>query len=107
MRKTAFCLIVLALSLATPAEAGMRNFFLPEIAGARVDACLDGGSCGKPAADAFCKLQGYDKATIFQREPAAMSRRIDSGKTCSSTSCTAFRQVKCFTTKTDQAALSS
>ena len=107
MRKTAFSLMLLALSLPTSAEAGVRNFFLPEIAGARVDACLDSGNCGKPAADFFCKLQGYDKATIFQREPAAMSRRIDSGEMCSSAACTAFRQVKCFTTKTDLAALSS
>ena len=106
MRKTAFSLIVLGLMLPASAEAGVRNFFLPEIAGARVDACLDGGACGKPAADAFCKFQGYDKAMIFQREPSAMSRRIDSGEMCSSAACTAFKQVKCFSTKTDLAALS-
>ena len=88
------------------AEAGVRNYFSPQFEGARVDACLVAGECGKPAADAFCKLQGYDKALIFQREPLAMCRRIDSGQICSSAVCTAFRQVKCFTTKTDLAALS-
>ncbi len=105
MRKTVFSLIVLGLMLPASAEAGVRNFFLPEIEGARVDACLGTGSCGKPAADAFCKFQGYDKAMIFQREPSAMSRRVDSGQMCSSGDCIAFKQVKCFSTKTDQASL--
>ena len=105
MHKTAFSLIVLGLMLPASAEAGVRNFFLPVIAGARVDACLDAGSCGKPAADAFCKLQGYDKAMIFQREASAMSRRIDSGQMCSTGACTAFKQVKCFTAKADMASV--
>ena len=30
----------------------VRNFFAPEMDGARVDACLGSGGCGKPAADA-------------------------------------------------------
>lgn len=105
MRKTFFSLIVLGLMLPASVEAGVRNFFLPVIAGARVDACLDAGSCGKPAADFFCKAQGYDRAMIFQREPSAMSRRIDSGQMCSTGACTAFKQVKCFTAKADMASL--
>ncbi len=97
----ALCLAVLT----APAGAGVRNFFTPEIDGARVDACLGAGDCGKAAADAFCKVQGYDRATLFQREPSALSRVLDTGRLCSTGSCTAFRQVKCFTDKSDLAAL--
>lgn len=82
----------------------VRNFFAPEMDGARVDACLGSGGCGKPAADAFCRVQGYDHAMIFQRESHASTRLIDSGRVCSG-DCTAFRQVKCFTTKSDLAQL--
>ncbi|WP_373506163.1 hypothetical protein [Aestuariivirga sp.] len=97
---------VLAFATTTTlAHAEVRNFFSPEVKGARVDACLSDGACGKPAADAFCKAEGYDHAMIFQRENAASTRIIDSGQACSDGSCTAFRQVKCFTSKSDLASL--
>ena len=95
----------IVLAIAVPAEASqVRNFFAPQIGGARIDACLAGGACGKPAADAFCRAEGYDRAMIFQRENFASTRAVDSGKICSG-SCTAFKQVKCFTTKADLAGL--
>ena len=97
--------LAIALGFAEPAAASqVRNFFAPEVGGARLDACLASGACGRPAADAFCKEQGYDRAVIFQRESFASTRALDSEKTCSG-SCTAFRQVKCFTTKSDLAAM--
>lgn len=97
-------LLLAGLALAGFAQAAtaaeVRNFFTPRIEGARVDACLSAGACGKPAADAFCRAEGYDHAMIFQRESYASTRAIDSGKTCLS-GCTAFAQVKCFTVKGD------
>ena len=92
-------LIVLGFA-GSASAAEVRNYFTPRIDGVRVDACLSGGVCGKPAADAFCRAEGYDRATIFQRESYASTRSVDSGQTCSS-GCTAFAQVKCFTTKSD------
>ena len=106
MCKTVSVVLLAGFLGAGAAEAGVRNYFSPQFEGASVDACLTTGECGKPAADAFCKLQGYDNAMIFQRRPSAMTRQIDSGQTCSSNACTAFSQVKCFTTKSDLAALS-
>src|SRR5689334_8915656 len=92
---------LIVLGLASPASATeVRNFFAPQIAGARVDACLTGGACGKPAADAFCKEQGFDRAMIFQREQFASTRKVDSGRVCSK-DCIAFKQVKCFSTRDD------
>jgi hypothetical protein len=97
--------VLVATAFAQPALASnVRNFFSPEVKGARIDACLAGGGCGKPAADAFCRAQGYDHAMIFQRESFASTRTIDSGKVCSE-GCTAFRQVKCITAKSDLAGL--
>jgi hypothetical protein len=97
--------ILAAFGFAGSASATeVRNFFAPEMDGARVDACLGSGGCGKPAADAFCRVQGYDHALLFQRESLASTRLIDSGGTCAG-ECTAFRQVKCFTTKSDLAQL--
>lgn len=93
------------LASAHGAEAGVRNFFAPAMDGARLDACLSGGSCGKPAADAFCKVQGYDKSVLFQRESFESTRVLDSGNLCTGNSCTAFKQIKCFTTKSDFAGL--
>ncbi len=91
----AFTLLVFTASMS---QAQVRNFFAPVIAGARLDACLsNAGDCGKPAADAFCKVQGYENALIFQREATALpTRRLVSGDTCEGGSCTAFKQIKCF-----------
>jgi hypothetical protein len=86
---------------ANGAEAGVRNFFAPAMDGARLDACLSGGNCGKTAADAFCKVQGYDKSVLFQRERFESTRVLDSGSLCTGDSCTAFKQIKCFTAKSD------
>lgn len=104
MRSTLPALLLLSLTAAS-ADAGVRNFFSPTHEGGRVDACLSGGVCGKPAADAFCKVQGYDRAVLFQRETVAETRALDSGNVCTGAFCTAFKQVKCFTTKSDLAAL--
>jgi hypothetical protein len=80
----AVLVLLLATAFAQPAAAAqVRNFFAPEVEGTRIDACLDSGACGKPAADAFCRVQGYDHAMIFQREGFASTRVIDSARTCS------------------------
>jgi hypothetical protein len=92
---------VIALGFIQPATAAeVRNFFSPKLEGTRIGACLSGGACGKPAADAFCRDQGYDSAVLFQRERAEAARVIDSEKVCEE-DCTVFRQVKCYTVKSD------
>ena len=99
MRTLLASLVLLASITAT--EAGeVRNYFAPRLEGHRIDACLSGGACGKAAADAFCKVEGYDQAMLFQRERAASARVIDSDKVCDG-NCTSFRQVKCYTARDD------
>jgi hypothetical protein len=89
--------IVLGFS-ALPAEAAVRNYFSPTIDGTRLEACIETG-CGKPAADAFCAMQGYEMALTFMREPAmagtALTRLGGTSFPAGSDSMM-FRQIKCF-----------
>ena len=89
------------LTLLSQAQASeVRNYFTPELDGQRINACLADGTCGKPAADVFCKVEGFDQAMLFQRERSDSARTLDSDKVCDG-GCTAFRQVKCFTERSD------
>ena len=82
------------------AEAGVRNFFSPQFDDARIAFCLQSqDACGKPVADAWCQVNGFDEAVLFQREeiPAASLATIypDTGARCSDETCTGFHQIKC------------
>lgn len=92
-----FLASTLFLLAASPVEAAVRNYFAPEWDGTRLDACLTAATtCGKPAADAFCKAQGFTEALIFQREAGSSTKRLHSGEICEGDGCTAFKQIKCF-----------
>ena len=92
--------------LSSPVTAGVRAFFSPTVGGMPVAACLtESDTCGKPAADAFCRSEGYDRSVLFERRPASAARTLGSGETCSGGTCTAFHQVKCFSVKDDLASL--
>jgi hypothetical protein len=87
--------LLLAVSFA---QAAVRNFFDPEFDGKRLDSCLtETQGCGKSAADAFCKTQGFDFAVLFQREPVADTNRLANGGTCTGPTCKSFKQIKCAT----------
>ena len=50
------------------AETRTRSYWLSQPLGARVSFCLEVGNlCGKPAADAFCRNNGFGEALTFQR----------------------------------------
>ncbi|MFC4350609.1 trypsin-like serine protease [Fodinicurvata halophila] len=77
-----------------------KIFRKPEYGGYRVDWCRRwGNDCGKPAADAFCVLAGYDEATaqssalnIGDRSPTYV---IGAGRVCSDESCDGFARIVC------------
>ncbi|MBI2718923.1 MAG: hypothetical protein HY245_04700 [Rhizobiales bacterium] len=97
MPRTPLFAAVLLATAYQPAHATVRNFFNPGFDGARLDSCLSSASdCGKPAADAFCRREGFSEALIFQREPASLTRRLGNGQACTGPSCTGFRQIKCY-----------
>jgi hypothetical protein len=97
MNRTITASVLLLLISGNLAHATVRSYFAPEQAGERLDSCLTGSNdCGKPAADAFCKAQGFDTALIFQREAALNTIRLGSGAFCAGPTCTSFRQIKCY-----------
>ena len=106
MTKTfAAAIAILVLSSAF-SQAAVRTYFAPEVDGKRLDTCLtDGQNCGKPAADAFCKVEGYEKALLFQRETAAGTLQIGNRTSCVGPSCSSFKQIKCYSPKDDFAGL--
>jgi hypothetical protein len=97
MAKTLAASAALLILTASFAQAAVRNYFAPVVDGQRLDSCLTGESdCGKPAADAFCKVQGFEVALMFQREAAADTKRLGNGVSCAGPSCTSFKQIKCY-----------
>jgi hypothetical protein len=97
-----FILVCLALAAAftKTAEASTRSYFLPLANGQAVSACLaDGTTCGKPAADHFCRSAGYDESILFAREPVGSALALDSEQLCEGASCQAFTRIKCYTPK--------
>jgi hypothetical protein len=52
--------------------------------------------CGKPAADDYCRMMGYDRASKFEPEHASPTRVINFGQTCTGPNCTAFKFILCF-----------
>jgi hypothetical protein len=94
-------LLALALLLsATTAEASTRSYFSPKANGIVIGACLaDGTSCGKMAADAFCRQEGLTESILFAREAVTTARILDSGAMCEGVSCEAFKRIKCYLPK--------
>ena len=82
------------------AEADVRNFFSPQLADARVAFCMQSSDeCGKPVADAWCQVNGFDEAVLFQRAemPSLATLYTDTGALCSEDTCVGFHQIKCRT----------
>jgi len=84
------------------AEADVRNFFSPQVEDARVAFCMQSGEeCGKPVADAWCQVNGFDEAVLFQRQEAPgdllATHYTDTGARCADETCTSFLQIKCRT----------
>ncbi len=102
---TRFLSLALLLLAASPSEAAVRNYFAPQLEGAHLDACLaSANTCGKPAADAFCKAEGFIGALTFQRQTGFSTKRLGSGQTCEGDGCTSFKQIKCFSPSNTAAA---
>jgi hypothetical protein len=94
---------VLPLSGATPhsAAAAARSYSNPLYLGEYIHQCLsDGTTCGKAAADVFCRLEGYENALSFrlQRDPARITTAVilDSGRVLRGAEAQPFHSVKCW-----------
>jgi hypothetical protein len=99
-----FLLLVLTTAAPAMAEASSRSFSLPTGAGQAISDCLaDGTSCGKAAADQFCKKEGFAESILFARERVTFAAAIDGNRNCSGDACEAFTRIKCYTPEEEQA----
>jgi hypothetical protein len=90
-------IVLVALACSTQAEASTRSYSFPMVDGHRVSACLaDGATCGKPAADAFCKQQGFTESVMFAREEVAEARALDLKEAPVTGPQKAFKRIKCY-----------
>ncbi|HEY7764564.1 MAG TPA: hypothetical protein VIB38_06215 [Aestuariivirgaceae bacterium] len=86
---------------AASADAASRSYSQPRVMGHAVDHCLeDQSQCGKPAADAYCRHEGYQNALSFrlERDPARISVTVavDSGSLQRAPAAQPFQMVKCW-----------
>jgi hypothetical protein len=86
--------------LAAAAGAEEKMFEPPMHAGHRVDICRVWGSeCGQPAADEFCRLQGFERADFFSIDQdigaATPTRTLVDGKVCDQGFCDGFGAISC------------
>jgi hypothetical protein len=64
----------------------------------RLDVCQQfGKNCGQAAADQYCQIMGYERATKFEGEPATPTKVIGSGRECKGSGCRGFKFIVCFT----------
>lgn len=76
-------------------------FQLPTINGNRLDWCLNwAADCGQPAADAFCRSQGFDHSSGFDQAvdigASSPTRLIGNpAQVCSDAMCDGFAQITC------------
>lgn len=77
--------------------ACLGEYAPPLIKGKRVDLCLTWGTdCGQPAADHFCKIQGYAKAETWHWENVESTVILGDGKQCSGKGrCGGFSFIRC------------
>jgi hypothetical protein len=91
---------VLSLGLLTfsgLAQAGEQTFHRPTISGVRLDWCYHWAQeCGQPAADAFCRQEGYDRATKFAQVPDVPPTYVlGDQRTCNAPGCDAIGDITC------------
>lgn len=76
--------------------ANERRFDEPQISGRAVDRCLSWGDhCEQPAADYFCRLNGYARATRFRVANMRPTMVAGDGKVCDEGYCQGFTTITC------------
>lgn len=82
---------------ATQERTRWKDFTRPTVAGYPVDLCLRwGAQCGKPAADAFCRSQGYLEAsshTVINDSPPTWV--MSENRICNLPQCDRLNTIRC------------
>ena len=77
-----------------------KIFDKPSLSGQRIHFCFKpGNGCGNKAADAFCDINGFDKAISFQQSTVLLGakapRFIGNGQICVGLECSGFKNITC------------
>jgi hypothetical protein len=81
----------------SPPTSTPVEFRLPTWRGRRVDLCLRwSADCGQPAADEFCRRNGFTRASVWKPDESADETLvIGDNKPCSDPRCTGFAIITC------------
>ncbi len=73
-----------------------HKFENPRVNGQVVDRCLNSGAnCEHPAADNFCRLNGYAGAVYFRLEYTRPTLVVGDNKVCNDKTCQGFTAITC------------
>ena len=73
-----------------------RRFDNPRVNGQIVDRCLNAGAnCERPAADNFCRLNGYAGSVYYRLEYTRPTLSVGDHKTCNDKTCQGFTAITC------------
>ncbi|EHP31361.1 hypothetical protein SMGD1_2839 [Sulfurimonas gotlandica GD1] len=80
-----------------PAASKTKLFMGPSVDGYALDICYTwGGSCGKPAADAYCRLMEYSSSVSHVvKNDTPPTKIISSGRVCDGWYCDRISEVTC------------
>ncbi len=101
-----FAAILLASAPAKSQDNRSQGYYSPDISinwsRQRLDWCRElGVNCGKPAADAFCHLRGYGRATKFEKaEHVRPTFTLSDHERCDNPDCAGFKMIQCVGTAT-------
>jgi tetratricopeptide (TPR) repeat protein len=86
------------LEAASARQVQLATIANPRIGESRLDWCREWArSCGKAAADEFCRREGFVEAASFAKAPRIQvpTRVIGTGQICNSVSCDGFSSITC------------
>lgn len=73
-----------------------ETYTAPRYRGDRLDWCAEFGTqCGKPAADAFCKKEGWSSAYDFAIDQNIGRTRLINDAVCEDSFCDGFKHIRC------------
>lgn len=99
-RLTLFCLILCAIPLtlyAGASEQSSRDFWHPKYHGKPLAYCtLDQSKCGKPIADRYCQMLGYERAkTELIQYNRGLTNYLLTRASCKGWTCDSFKLISC------------
>lgn len=90
-------LCLFGMDVLAASETYVREFWAPRMHGKRLSYCLSNHTlCGKPVADRYCRLLGYDQAQRISIDyNVGVARYLDVDVLCEGWECNGFKLLSC------------